>query len=157
MISWKYNAADYQANKFELIPPGTYRVRIEDAKEEISKSKGYPMVKMTLKVSGYNSHIWHYMVFINTDAESVRRTNDNLGRIFDSFNITPGDFNLEHWKGRVGAAEVKNAPDNKGTMRAGVSYFIKRSEQDKLPIWQEHPVAKIEPEMVDFENDQPPF
>ena len=145
MIKWEFNPEDYNPDRFELVPPGKYRVRIEDAEETASKS-GYPMIKMRLKVSGYNGSVWHYMVFMSDSEQHARMTNDNLGRIFDSFGLAPGDLNLEHWKGKVGAAEIKNEPDNKQTMRAVVSYFIQRAKQDELQAWQEHAVAKIEPE-----------
>lgn len=159
-INWKYNPNDYNPDRFQLVPPGKYRVRIEEAEEQTSRS-GYPMIKMTLKVSGYNSHIWHYMVFMNTDADKIRLTNDNLGRIFDSFNIAQGDLNLKDWKGKVGAAEIKNELDNRSTMRAVVSYFITRSEQEKLPAWQEYTAAKpahggvINPEPFDPSEEVP--
>ena len=146
-IDWRFNPDDYNPDRFELVPPGDYRVRIEDAEEKTSKS-GYPMVKMRLKVSGYNGSVWHYMVFMNNDADAVKRTNDNLGRIFDSFGIPQGDLNLEHWKGKVGAAHVKNEPDNKNNMRAVIGYFIQREKQADLPMWQEHREAQINPEMV---------
>ena len=145
MITWKFNPEDYNPDRFELVPPGDYRVRIEDAEETSSKS-GYPMINLTLKVSGHNGKVWHYMVFMSDSEQHARMTNDNLGRIFDSFGLALGDLNLEHWKGKVGAAEIKNEPDNKNNLRAVVSYFIQRVKQDELPAWQEHSVAKIEPE-----------
>ena len=147
MIEWRFNPDDYNPDRFELVPPGDYRVRIEDAEEKTSKS-GYPMVQMRLKVSGYNGSIWHYMVFMSDTPERVKITNDNLGRIFDSFGIQQGDLNLEHWKGKVGAAHVKNEPDNKNNMRAVIGYFIQRAKQDELAGWQEHAVGRINPEMV---------
>ena len=146
-IEWRFNPDDYNPDRFELVPPGDYRVRIEDAEEKTSKS-GYPMVQMRLKVSGYNGSIWHYMVFMSYTPERVKITNDNLGRIFDSFGIQQGDLNLEHWKGKVGAAHVKNEPDNKNNMRAVIGYFIQRAKQDELAGWQEHAVGRINPEMV---------
>ena len=146
MIEWRFNPEDYNPDRFELVPPGDYRVRIENAEEQTSKS-GYPMIKLTLKVSGYNGNIWHYMVFMNDSPERIRMTNDNLGRIFDSFGIQQGDLNLEHWKGRVGAAAIKNEPDNKGNMRAAVNYFIPREKQEELEEWREHR-PRISPEMV---------
>lgn len=146
MITWKFNPEDYNPDRFELVPPGKYRVRIEEAEEQTSKS-GYPMVRLRLKVSGSNGSVWHYMVFMADSEQHARMTNDNLGRIFDSFGIPQGDLNLEHWKGKVGAAEIKHEPDNKNNMRAVVSYFIQRAKQDELPAWQEHArVEKIEPE-----------
>ena len=154
MITWKFNPEDYNPDRFELVPPGDYRVRIEDAEETSSKS-GYPMIKLTLKVSGYNGKVWHYMVFMADTPERMKMTNDNLGRIFDSFGIPQGDLNVEHWKGKVGAAHIKNEPDHKENMRAVVGYFIQRSKQEELPAWQERPVARIEPEMVSAEDAIP--
>ena len=154
MIEWKFNPEDYNPNRFELVPPGDYRVRIEDAEEQTSKT-GKPMIKITLKVSGYEGNIWNYMVFINDTPERKRMTNDNLGRIFDSFGIPQGDLNLEHWKGKVGAAHVKNEPDDKNNMRAKIGYFIQRDKQDSLPMWQEHRAARINPEMVNPEAPIP--
>lgn len=115
------------------------------------------MIKMVLKVSGYEGNVWNYMVFNNTDDEARRRTDNNLGRIFDSFSIQQGDFNLEDWKGKVGAASIKNEPDNKGTMRAVIAWFIQRNKQDTLPTWQEHRTAQINPEMVDIDEEHIPF
>ena len=156
MLNWRFNPANYNAEGYQLVPPGQYRVRIEDAEETESKS-GKPMVKLTLKVSGYNSRIWNYLVLDSTSPEAVARTDDKLGRIYDSFNIPMGSMNLQEWKGKVGAAEIKNEPDNKGVQRAVVNWYIRRNEQDNLPAWQEHPVAKINPEMADFEDGLPPF
>lgn len=156
MLNWKYNPSNYNAEGYQLVPPGQYRVRIEDAEEMESKT-GKPMVKMKLKVSGYNGYIWKYVVLDSTSPEAVARTDDRLGRIFDSFNIPVGSMNLEDWKGKVGAAEIKNEPNDKGTQRAEVNWFIRRNEQRELPAWQEHPVAKVNPEMADLEDELPPF
>ena len=149
MLNWHYNPANYNAEGYQLIPPGTYRVRIEDAEEKESKT-GKQMVKMTLKVSGYNTKIWNYVVLDDTSPEAIARTDNSLGRIWDSFNIPEGNLNLQDWKGKVGAVEIKNELDNKQVMRASVRWFIRRKEQDSLPAWQEHPAAKINPEMADF-------
>ena len=157
MLNWKYDPNSYSANSYQLIPPGKYRVRIEDAEEQTSKNSGKPMIKMTIKVSGYNSKIWNYVVLDDSSEETKVRTNNNLGRIFDSFNIPAGDMNLMDWKGKVGAAEIKHEADQQGIMRAKVSWFIRRKEQDTLPAWQEQPGAKINSEMVDFNSDLPPF
>lgn len=156
MLNWHYNPANYNAEGYQLIPPGEYRVRIEDAEETESKT-GKPMIKMTLKVSGYNSKIWNYVVLDNTSEKAIAMTDNNLGRIYDSFNIPQGNLNLQDWKGKVGAAEIKNELDNKEVMRASVKYFIQRKKQDTLPAWQENPTVKVNAEMADFESDLPPF
>lgn len=155
MIQWEYDASKYNPDAFKLIPPGKYRVRIEDAEEQISKT-GKPMIRLTLKVNGYNSTIWTWIVFDNSSEEASDRTNDRVGRIFDSFNIPAGNFNLEVWKGKAGAAEIKNEPDDKGEQRAKVKYFIPHKNQDELPAWSgtTHQTAtQMNPEMVDFDND----
>ena len=154
MIEWRFNPENYKPNGYELVPPGDYRVRIENAEEQTSKT-GKPMIKMTLKVSGYEGNLWNYMVFDNSTPETHRRTDNNLGRIFDSFGIAQGDMNLENWKGKIGAATIKNEPDNKGTMRAVVSWFIQREKQDSLSMWQEHRAAQVNPEMLKPEEPIP--
>ena len=153
MIEWKFNPENYNAEGYQLVPPGQYRVRIEDAEEKVSKT-GKPMIKLTLKASGYNSRLWYYMVFDSTSSEAVARTDDNLGRIYDSFNIPQGNLNLYDWKGKVGAAEIANEPDNKEVMRARISWFLRRKEQEDLPAWQEHPV-KFAPQPFDPNADVP--
>ena len=148
MIDWKFNPENYNENGYQLIPPGKYRVRIENAEEKMSRTNK-PMIKMTLKVSGYNSNVWNYMVFDNSKPEAIQRTDNNLGRIYDSFGIPQGNLNLQDWKGKVGAVEIANELDNKQTMRAVVKWFLRRNEQDNLPPWQEHPTAPIKSEMFD--------
>ena len=141
MIDWKYNPENYNAEGNQLVPPGQYRVRIEEADERVSRT-GKDMIRLRLKVSGYNGSVWHYLVFDKSSPEAVARTDDNLGRIFDSFKIQQGDLNLQKWKGKVGAAQIKNELDNKENMRAVVQFFIRLKDQDELPAWQEHPAPK---------------
>ena len=165
MIDWKFNPNNYNEYMF-LIPPGNYRIRIEKAEEAVSKTSAKQMIKLTLKVSGQISTIYHYVVLDNSDLEARARTDQKLGQIFDSFAITPGDFNFVNWEGKVGAANVRNKPDNKGEMRAEIAWFIKRSKQEDLPAWQEKGSKKevipqadpiIQPEMADFGNEFVPF
>ncbi len=149
MISWDYNPENY--GKQRLIPAGKYKARIEEATEKQSKS-GKQMIELVLKVSGENSKIWYYLVFDASDAEKKEITDNKLGSIWDSFDIPVGDFNLENWKGKVGAVVIKNKPDQNEEMRAEVSYFIKREKQKDLPPWQEGRSGIINPEMADFNN-----
>ena len=147
MINWSYNPEDY--GKIKPVTPGQYRVRIDNAEEQVSKN-GKDMIKMTLKVSGYNQKVYHYFVFLPDNPEM---TNDKLGRIFDSFGITPGDLNVLNWKGKVGAAEISNETDNQGNMQSRVKFFIQRKNQNSLPAWQENPVRQGE--MVNPDDDFP--
>lgn len=132
-INWNFNANDYEENTgFKPIPIGEHRVRIASAEETVSNG-GNPMIKLVLDVSGYNSTIWHYVVFM---ADNQKLTNQKLGEIFNSFGIQPGNLNTMSWIGKVGAAKVKHDTYN-GETNAKIAYFIAKDRQDKLPAWQE--------------------
>jgi hypothetical protein len=91
------------------------------------------MIKLTLDVSGYNSRIWHNVMFF---ADKQELTNQKLGELFNSFGIQPGNFNIATWIGKVGAAKVKHETYN-GEVSPRVNYFIGKDRQDKLPAWVE--------------------
>lgn len=124
-MEWNYQRTE---NTYDEIPVGKHRVRIAGAEKAISKS-GNDMLVLTLDVSGYNSRLWHYVVFMPDRPEI---TNRKLTEIFDSFGITDGDFNLKNWIGKVGACVTKQ--DEYGTK---VNYFINRKKQEELPPWKE--------------------
>ena len=128
-MEWNYQRTE---NTYDEIPVGKHRVRIAGAEKAISRS-GNDMLVLTLDVSGYNSRLWHYVVFMPDRPEI---TNRKLTEIFDSFGIADGDFNLANWKGKVGACVTKQ--DEYGTK---VNYFINRRKQGELPPWKE-PTAK---------------
>ena len=127
MVNWNFNAADYEETSFKPIPVGDHRVRIQSAEEQTSNS-GRQMIKLVLEVSGYNSTIWHFIVFMPE--------NQKLGELWNSFGIQQGNFNLQQWIGKVGAAKVKHE-DYNGEPNAKIAYFINKDRQDKLPAWQE--------------------
>lgn len=131
-IQWNFNADDYQEQSFAPIPVGDHRVRIRDAEEKTSKN-GNDMIVLTLDVSGYSSTLWYYLVFLPDNPQMV---NQRLGAIFNSFGITPGDLNVEHWKGKVGAASVKHEVYN-GEAQAKIRYFLTKEKQESLPAWSE--------------------
>jgi len=145
MISWKYNAKDYEEKSFPIIPVGDHRVRIESAEEMTSKT-GRDMIKLTLAVSGAHGKLFHYVVFME---ENRQLTNANLGAIFDSFGITPGNMDTNQWRGRVGAAHVKHE-EYDGKPAARVAYFIIKSKQDSLPPWA-GTATSIREEYIDIE------
>lgn len=132
MINWNFNATDYEETSFKPIPVGDHRVRIAAAEEQTSNS-GRQMIKLTLDVSGYSNTIWHYIVFM---PDNQKLTNQKLGELWNSFGIQQGNFNLQSWVGKVGAAKVKHE-DYNGEPSAKVAYFINKDRQDKLPAWKE--------------------
>lgn len=131
-IDWNFNANDYEEQSFKPIPIGDHRVRIASAEEQISGT-GKQMIKLTLEVSGYSSTIWHYIVFM---PDNQKLTNQKLGELWNSFGIPQGNFNLNSWVGKVGAAKVKHEEYN-GESNAKIAYFINKDRQDKLPAWKE--------------------
>lgn len=132
MVNWNFNAADYEEQSFKPIPIGDHRVRIASAEEQTSSS-GRQMIKLVLDVSGHNSTIWHFIVFM---PENQKLTNQKLGELWNSFGIQQGNFNLNSWVGKVGAAKVKHE-DYNGEPSAKIAYFIGKDRQGKLPDWQE--------------------
>ena len=138
MIDWKFDSNDYEEQSFKPIPVGDHRVRIASAEEQTSGS-GRQMIKLVLNVSGYNSTIWHFIVFM---SENQKLTNQKLGELWNSFDIPQGNFNLQQWVGKVGAAKIKHE-DYNGELNAKVAYFINKDRQDKLPAWKEPSNASL--------------
>ena len=131
MIDWKFDSNDYEEQSFKPIPVGDHRVRTASAEEQTSNS-GRQMIKLVLNVSGHNSTIWHFIVFM---PENQKLTNQKLGELWNSFGIPQGNFNLKEWVGKVGAAKVKHDTYN-NEPSAKIAYFINKDRQDKIPTWQ---------------------
>lgn len=134
--SWEFDPNDYNPNGgvFELVPVGHHRVRIEEAKETVSKT-GKDMVVLTLCVSKHKGKLWFNLVF---DLNNKAMTNQKLGEIWESFDLKVGDMNLLSWKGKVGACNVKHKlKEGTSEMQAQVSYFLSRKKQEDLPAWAE--------------------
>ena len=127
---WKYQREE---QTFEPIPEGAHRIRIKSAEKAIS-TNGNDMISFQFEVSGYNSLLYHYIVFLDDKPEI---TNRNLTQFFDSFKDIPdGDFNMANWIGKVGACVVKH-DDYNGQKSAKVRYFLKADKQDGLAPWKE--------------------
>ena len=141
-MNWNYNPEQYDPNKgggeYELIPEGDYRARIEMASEAKSKKTGKDMIVLDFVISGYKTTIKNYLVL---DTENVERTNQNLGRMFDSFGIPTGCMDLLEWVGAVGGVHIKHEEYTKRNgqpgMSAKIGWVLKPEEIDVLPPWGE--------------------
>jgi hypothetical protein len=131
-INWNFNTEDYEEQSFKPIPAGDHRVRIANVEEQTSRS-GNQMLKLTLEVSGYNSTIWHYIVFM---PDNAKITNQKLGELWNSFGIPQGNFEISTWFGKVGAAKIKHE-DYEGQPQPKIAYFINKERQERLPAWSE--------------------
>ena len=130
-MSWNYQRDE--STGFKPIPVGDHRIRIAKAEKAVSKT-GKDMLTLEFEVSGYNSHLYHYIVFLPDRPEI---TNRNLTQFFDSFKDIPeGDFNTANWVGKIGACHVKHEEYN-GNTNAKVKYFIDKDKQGTLPAWVE--------------------
>lgn len=143
-MAWSYQREE---THFQPIPVGKHRIRIRSAEKAMSK-KGNDMLVLQFDVSGYNSTLYNYIVFLDDKPEI---TNGKLTQFFDSFEgIADGDFNMLNWIGKVGACMVKHEEYN-GEPTARLSYFIKADKQGDLPPWKEPDNGKGAPApMPDF-------
>ena len=131
-MAWEYKREESNS-EFQVIPEGEYRIRIKSADKAVSKS-GNDMLKLAFEVSGYNSQIFHYIVFMPDRPEI---TNRMLTQFFDSFKDIPeGEFDTNKWIGKVGACKVKHEEYN-GKQSAKIHYFINANKQGSLPAWTE--------------------
>jgi len=128
MIEWSFDKNNVEKKEFVLIPVGDYKIRVEDLTECQSQS-GNQYIKFTFDISGYPGKLWYNLTFVKSEPA---RTNGFILAISDSFGITPGDFSLASWKGKIGACHVKHQDGY-----ANISYFIPKHKQDKLGCWIE--------------------
>lgn len=124
-MAWNFKRTEQQ---FESIPAGDHRVVIDSAEQAVSKN-GNDMLVIKMRVIGYSSMLWNYIVFMDDKPEI---TNQRLTQLFDSFGIEDGNFNLASYTGKSGAAHVKI--DENGYPK--VAWFIHKDKQDNLPPWK---------------------
>ena len=119
------NWSDYKYEEPKRMEPGDYRVEIVNVEETVSKSSGNPMIVVTVTPNGSSIRIKNYIV-------KNEWFNRNMSSLFDSFGITPGDFNLLTWVGAVGAARL--VEDDRGYLK--VQYFLSPKKAEALPPWE---------------------
>lgn len=115
------------------IPEGKHRIRVKSAEKAVSKN-GNDMLTLTFEVSGYNSLVFHHIVFMPDRPEI---TNRMLTQFFDAFKDIPeAELDTSKWIGKVGACQIKHDEWN-GNKTAKVHYFIAADKQGDLPAWKE--------------------
>lgn len=136
------------------VPEGKHRIRIKSAEKAVSKN-GNDMLALQFDISGYNTTLYHYIVFMNDKPEI---TNRMLTQFFDSFKDIPeGDFDTSHWIGKVGACNVKHEEYN-GNVNAKISYFITPDKAADLPAWKEpEGTTSTVTNVPDVEESEIPF
>ena len=143
-MAWNFKRTE---QTFDTIPAGDHRVVIDSAEQAVSKN-GNDMLVIKLRVSGYNSMLWHYIVFMDQRPEI---TNQKLTQFFDSFGIEDGNFNLASYVGKAGAAHVKI--DENGYSK--VAWFIHKDKQGNLPPWKGELPSKPQAVPVESPDDCP--
>ena len=130
-MAWNYQREEN--NSFAPLPEGKYKIRVKSV-EKAESQKGNEMLVFQFDVSGSAKVLYYYLVFMPDKPEI---TNGKLTQFFDSFkDIKDGDFNLNNWVGKVGAAMVKHEEYN-GEKRERISYFIKADRQKDIAPWKE--------------------
>ena len=133
MINWTFNKNDFKINENTntLIPEGDHRVVVSRVTIK-TYSSGNEGFEIMLDVSGYPGKLWHRIIM---DPNNPEKTNQHLGKFFESFDITNYDLNdFESWVGKDGAVRVKHDSYN-GSLTAKVLFCITRAYQAKLPAW----------------------
>lgn len=148
-MNWNYK----EEKNFDEIPVGAYRCKIVEA-DLMQSQTGRDMIRLNLQISGFNTRIYHYIVFLNDRPEI---TNRNLTQLFDSFEFMDTQFNVSTWVGKTGACQIKH--DEEG--RAKIQYFISKIKKNQLPEWKEvaskdDGMPNIKP-IVDVDADKLPF
>ena len=128
-MAWQFKREE---SEFEELAEGRYRVMIVDAEMATSKN-GNDMLVIKLQVSGTKRNLWNYIVFLDDRPEI---TNRMLTQFFDSFGIEEGNFNLNSYLGKIGGCQVKHEQGQDGKIRAKISYFLSKKQQDALPPWK---------------------
>jgi hypothetical protein len=138
-VEWNFKREE-NSNFVTKVPEGKHRIRVKSAEKAISKN-GNDMLALQFDVSGYDTALYHYIVFMNDKPEI---TNRMLTQFFDSFKGIPeGEFDTSKWIGQVGACVVKHEEYN-GNTNAKISYFIHADKQGDLPNWKEPNGAEVD-------------
>lgn len=138
-MAWDFKREESSGFKTN-VPEGKHRIRIKSADKAVSKN-GNDMLALQFDVSGYDTTLYHYIVFMNDRPEI---TNRMLTQFFDSFKGIPdGEFDTRKWIGQVGACTVKHEEYN-GNINAKVGYFIHADKQGDLPNWREPDGTEID-------------
>ena len=136
-MAWQFKR---EKHKFEELAEGNYRIVIIDAEMAVSKS-GNDMLVLKFAVSGSGRNLWNYITFLDDRPEI---TNRMLTQFFDSFGIEDGNFDLRSYIGKVGGCHVKHETGTDGQVRAKISYFLSKRQQESLPAWEgEVPAAAV--------------
>ena len=110
------------------VPDGEHKVKILEVKETTSK-KGVPMLEIKLQV--WDSNFIPYVERIVGNEYFDK----NMSRFFDAFNIVPGNFAFQSWRGKVGKGifhhETQSWTDNNGELKQ-----IKKSVMKSLIVEQ---------------------
>lgn len=95
---------DYVPQEYNTVfdcPDGDHKIRIKEAKEEVSKT-GKKMIAITYLVQGSNS-----VPFVDRIIEGDY-FNVNITRFFDAFRIDRGQFNMNLWIGKEAMAHFEH-------------------------------------------------
>ena len=133
-MPYQYDSRNYDPSaefEPELIPPGDYLCKVENARWDTTRS-GYEMMVLQLAVKGFRSKLWYNVVCKCDSPEEQKRTDQWVGAVFAAFGLTPSpDVQVTPLVGRVGGVHVKNEMRD-GEMRSRAGYLLKRDKARTL-------------------------
>jgi hypothetical protein len=151
MIPWDYDGSQYSKEDFvfQIAPEGEHSVKILDVRYK-EASTGKDMYVLKLGLVEDTGILFYNLVF---DPDKPQMTNQNLGRIYDSFDIPAGEMDSTKWIGKVGAAKIKHETYNNKD-KAAVESFLTKERQEELGLLTPREIE--EGELV-LEEDGLPF
>ena len=133
-MPYHYDSRNYDPNaefEPELIPPGDYLCKVENARWDTTRN-GYEMIVLQLAVKGFRSKLWYNVVCKCDTPEEQKRTDQWVGAVFAAFGLTPSpDVEVAPLVGRVGGVHVKNETRD-GETRSRAGYLLKRDKARSL-------------------------
>ncbi|EFW38783.1 hypothetical protein [Treponema phagedenis] len=116
---------NWSNNNFQ---PGEWECIITKATETLSRT-GKAMVEMGFSIAG-QGELRYWLVDDQSSQEAWERTNKNITRFFDCFNIPRGNFNVQSWLGAKGRIYIdKSEPNNDGKQFFEVQRLIAEKPQ----------------------------
>lgn len=106
---------------FSLLEEGDYKVRVENAENEVASSSGNDMIKLTLAVDGRSNKLFERLVFTEPAFWKIDQVRAGLG-----FDVQEGeeiDVEANDFIGEEGWVHVEHE-DYQGKPVARITYWI---------------------------------
>lgn len=115
-FAYGYVPEEYK-NGVTLFDDGDYDMKIVSCVDKVSQAQN-PMRVVSMKVKGQDATLDFYLV-------KNEYFNSSMTKFFDCFGIRLGDFEIQHWIGRVGRGHIAQEEYTTTSNKKGKSMKIK--------------------------------